>query len=214
MSDENIEILGKLAAKHGTDKGIEDVHHQVGLLRRSSTLSAKNYTKTYGRFFGPLRDQPINFLEIGILQGSSLAMWEDFFTKAQLHAIDIDRSCRRYETPRTSVYIGSQTDPIFLENVVRRTGPLDVVVDDGGHTMEQHRVSLMTLWPHLKSGGMYVIEDLHTAYWPKYGGGGPDSTVEVLKQIIDRLNSGDAGEPLVTGVQNVWFASSIAVLFK
>jgi hypothetical protein len=226
LAQNSSDVLAYLAAKHGTDKGLQDVRHRrgerivppqiplPGRLGRTVTLSGKRYTTTYGRFFGPLQDSQINLLEIGIDHGASLAMWEDFFSLATLHAIDIERRCKKYRTDRTSVYIGSQTDPVFLAEVVRHTGALDVVIDDGGHTMEQHRVSLVALWPHVKPGGMYVIEDLHTAYLRKFGGGGKDSTVEVLKTIVDGLSNRDAVRSLVEDVESVWFAQSIAILTK
>jgi hypothetical protein len=214
MSNQSSDVLARLAAKHGTDKGPQDVR-RGGLHFGKGTLSGKNYTETYGRFFGPLKDAPISFLEIGIDRGASLAMWEDFFSRAELHAIDITPGCKRYATPRTKVHIGSQTDVTFLQSVVEQTGQLDVVLDDGGHTMEQHRVSLRTLWPHLNPGGLYVIEDLHTAYWGDYGGGGADSTVEMLKILIDSLNNRDCDRAfLVSDVGAVFMSASIAVLIK
>jgi hypothetical protein len=204
--------LAELALKHGTDKGTTPVERKR-LFGRTSTLSAKGYTDTYARFFEALRDKPITLLEIGIDRGASVAMWEDYFTQASLHAIDIKQGCRKYATPRTSVYIGSQTDPGFLESVAASSGPLDIVIDDGGHTMEQHDVSLTTLWKHVKPGGIYVIEDMHTAYWKKFGGGGDDSTMERLKRQLDTLMTGE-GDAMVDGIAGVWFARSVAVLFK
>jgi hypothetical protein len=69
------------------------------------------------------------------------------------------------------VRIGSQTDHVFLESVVKETGGVDVILDDGSHHMEHIPVTLKYLFPHLSYGGIYMIEDLHAAYWKEYGGG-------------------------------------------
>jgi hypothetical protein len=44
-------------------------------------------------------------------------------------------------------------------------GPLDLIIDDGGHTMRQQQTSFGFLFRHLKVGGIYIIEDLHTSRW-------------------------------------------------
>ena len=50
-------------------------------------------------------------------------------------------------------------------------GGIDIVLDDGSHNMKDIIVSLESLFPMLNDGGVYMIEDLHTAYWRKFGGG-------------------------------------------
>jgi hypothetical protein len=50
-------------------------------------------------------------------------------------------------------------------------GGVDIVLDDGSHHMEHIYTTLKYLFPHLSDGGIYMIEDLHTAYWRKWGGG-------------------------------------------
>jgi cephalosporin hydroxylase len=206
--------LAHLAELHNTDKGHASITRST--LRGRHTLTGKGYTDTYGRFFGDLRGEPIALLEIGVDRGASIPVWEDFFTRASLAAIDIKEKCRKFETSRTRVHIGSQTDPEFLRQVSSESGPFDVVIDDGGHTMEQHFVSLTTLWPLLNAAGMYVIEDLHTAYRPEFGGAylSPDSTVERFKHLIDGLQSDQAGPQVVSGLAGMWFARSICVLLK
>lgn len=207
--------LALLAERHGTDKGPASITRS-SLRHRKHTLVGKNYTATYARFFAHLRDTPIRLLEIGIDRGASIPVWEEFFTAGTFAAIDIREKCRKYATDRTTVHIGSQTDPEFLGSVSSESGPFDVIIDDGGHTMEQHQVSLTTLWPLLNPGGVYVIEDLHTAYLPEFGGKylSDGSTVEKLKHLIDELHSDEAPTPVITGLAGMWFAASVCVLVK
>jgi hypothetical protein len=212
MGIEAAETLADLARKYKTDKGRFPIRR---LSRRGiRTLAPKAYTDTYARFFGPLRNSPITLLEIGVDRGGSARLWESFFQHAAIHAIDISPHCKKYEEGRIKIHIGSQTDETFLASVAKTTGPLDIVIDDGGHTMEQHRVSLGCLWPHVKAGGFYAIEDLHTSYLPSFGGGGSGSTMKRLMDAVDGLHGMREGDPLFHDLEGVWFASSLALLVK
>jgi SAM-dependent methyltransferase len=178
-----MEELDHLAERFGTDKGTI----------KTGSLSPKGYTRHYARYFAPLREKPIQLLEIGIASGASLKMWEAYFPRAAIHGIDIDPSCRSIETERVRAFIGDQEDRAFLRTVVSEIGgALDIVIDDGGHRMSQHMTALEELFPALKPGGIYVIEDLHTSYWALYGGGyrKAGSTVEFLKGLVDNVTGG------------------------
>jgi Methyltransferase domain len=195
--------LDELAEKHGTDKGTV-----------SQDLEPKGYTRLYERYLGPLRHEPITLLEIGVQAGASLRMWEEYFPRARIFGIDIQPKCTMYDTPRVQVMIGDQTDSEFLAAVKKATGPLDVVVDDGGHRMEQHRISLQELWPAVTPGGFYFIEDLHTAYLERFGGGyrAASSTIEYLKGLVDGINRGHEAEATLPGLAEIHFSKSLAAL--
>ena len=87
--------------------------------------------------------------------------------------------------------IGSQIDSKFLASVVEEMGGIDVVIDDGSHISQHVIKSFEILYPMLNPGGLYFIEDLHTSYWPNYGGGlrRKNSSIEYLKHLVDYLNS-------------------------
>ena len=205
-----VESLDGIAARYGTDKGTQ----HAGRMTRKGRLAPKRYTLSYERFLGPQRLEPLALLEIGIDRGASLRMWEDYLPNARIAGIDMKRRCRKYASERSRVFIGSQTDPAFLESVATEVGPFDVIVDDGGHTMEQHLISLTTLWKHVKPGGVYFIEDLRAAYFTEFGGGylSSSSTIERLKVMIDALHG--HGDGMVDGVEGMWLAPSVAGLIK
>ncbi len=157
------------------------------------------YAQYYQTHFSPLRHKKLNILEIGIggysdseAGGGSLRVWRTYFPKSQIYGIDIyDKSC--HDERRIKTFQGSQVDDVFLANVISRIGELDIVIDDGSHVNEHALHAFKYLFPRMSEGGLYVIEDTQTSYWPEYGGStleknSPGTTMGFFKQLVDGLN--------------------------
>ena len=127
-----------------------------------------NYTFLYENHFKHLRECHIKLLEIGIDQGSSLEMWHKYFFRSEIFGIDI-KDCSHFDEPRLTTYKGSQADPEFLSRINSICGPFDIIIDDGSHFNEHMKISFTTLFPLLKSNGIYVIEDIYCCYWRHTG---------------------------------------------
>lgn len=156
------------------------------------------YCSIYPFYFEKFRDKPISLLEIGVQNGGSIKSWQEYFPKAMIYGLDIN-DCRRFENKRAKIFIGDQSDSEFLNRMISQIGhKLDIIIDDGGHTMKQQKCSFSLLFPGLlKKGGIYVIEDLHTSYAgnsfskPIHQGGkisDTHTTTYMLKQMIDSVN--------------------------
>jgi hypothetical protein len=78
-----------------------------------------------------------------------------------------------------------------MEAISAELPGLDVLIGNGGHTLQQQRTTFEFLYPRVAGDGLYVCEDLHTSYWPEYGGGYRDarSFVEYSKTLIDHLHA-------------------------
>jgi hypothetical protein len=151
-----------------------------------------HYFEIYDFWFKKYKDQPVVILEIGVYQGGSLNMWRDYFgTEAKIYAIDINPNCKQFESPNTEIFIGSQDDREFLQYIKTQVPKFDILIDDGGHTMNQQIVTFEELYDHVKEDGLYLCEDLHTSYWPEYGGGykNKNSFIEYSKNFIDYINA-------------------------
>ena len=100
--------------------------------------------------------------------------------------------CKMLEEENTTVFIGSQSDKNFLRKISEQMPELDIVIDDGGHTMLQQKVSFDLLYMKVKEGGVYIVEDTHTSYWHAFHGGlgHPNSFIEYSKKMIDSLYDG------------------------
>jgi hypothetical protein len=78
-----------------------------------------------------------------------------------------------------------------MESVAKQIPNPDIIIDDGGHAMTQLITSFEVLYPYLKEGGLYLLEDLHTCYWYNYGGGfqKKDTLIEYSKHFIDKMHA-------------------------
>ena len=182
-----------------------------------------HYFDIYDFWFRKYRNEPVVILEIGIYQGGSLEMWRNYFgEKAQIFAIDINPQCKQFETERTKVFIGSQEDKEFLRSVQKQIPQVDILIDDGGHTMNQQIVSFESFFEHIKDDGIYLCEDTHTSYWNNYGGGykRKGTFIEYSKNLIDRINAWHSREKnlkvdsITKKVDSIHFYDSIVVINK
>ena len=151
-----------------------------------------SYLPFYDEVLAPYRGKPVKMLEIGVFKGGSLELWRKYFgLEATIFGIDIDPDCAAYADPPNQVRIGSQADPEFLRRVVAEMGTPDIILDDGSHVANHQLASFSTLFPLLKPGGLYLIEDMHTSYWPGHEGGyGRRGTaVELTKTLIDDMHA-------------------------
>jgi hypothetical protein len=121
-----------------------------------------HYFDIYDRYFQSFRGRKIVLVEIGIYSGGSLEMWRDYFgADCQIVGVDIEPACKSYESTGVRVFIGDQADREFWKQFKQQVGPIDIVIDDGGHSPKQQIVTLEELLPQLNPGGVYVCEDIH-----------------------------------------------------
>jgi SAM-dependent methyltransferase len=152
----------------------------------------KHYFPIYERHFKDFVYKPVSFIEIGCGQGGSLQMWKQYFgPHARIVGIDINPRCKRFAEDQIEIHIGNQEDPAFLQRVIDQVGIPDIVVDDGSHVMSHIVATFNVLYPRMLKNGVYLVEDLHTAYWKEYEGGlrRPGSFIEICKNLIDELNA-------------------------
>ena len=154
-----------------------------------------HYFPVYEQFFHPYVGKPLLFVEIGCGEGGSLQMWKNYFgPHATIVGLDINPECMGFEEEQVHVRIGSQADVSLLAGILEQFGSPDIVLDDGSHRMSDILASFSFLYPRIERRGVYLVEDLHTAYWEEYEGGlGRQGTfIEKSKQLIDELNADHA----------------------
>ena len=158
----------------------------------------RHYFDVYERYFHPYRGTDVQILEIGVRHGGSLQMWKHYFgPRARIYGVDINPRSRELEEEQIEIFIGDQEDLGFLAELQDKLPRLDIVIDDGGHTMVQQIRTFEALFPHLSDPGIYVCEDTHTSYWPTFGGGlrKPDTFIEYSKKFVDDLHAWHSKDP-------------------
>jgi len=151
-----------------------------------------HYLPIYERWLDRYRGTSFHMLEIGVSEGGSLELWRRYFgPDATIFGIDIDPVCAERVDPPNQVRIGSQADPEFLRSVVAEMGAPDVILDDGSHVAGDQRASFKALFPILREGGLYIIEDTHSACWRQMEGGyrRPGTAIEFAKSIVDDMHA-------------------------
>ncbi len=142
--------LNEIGLKHTTDKA----------------SSTHGYLDTYEKYLGGWQDKEFTLLEIGVAAGNSLRMWREYFTKARVYGIDNNPDCVGYGE---GIFIGSQTDDVFLDSVLGKIGIPDIIIDDGSHYAPNTIATFKKLFPNISKNGYYIIEDTHCFYDATYG---------------------------------------------
>ncbi len=181
-----------------------------------------HYFPIYERYFHQYIGKPMVFIEIGIGEGGSLQMWKKYFGPlARIVGIDIIPGCKEFEEEQIYVRIGNQSDQVFLQEIINEFDTPDIILDDGSHMMADVISSFNFLYPRIDRKGIYMVEDLHTAYWDEYQGGlGRDGTfIEKCKILIDELNAehtrGKLNEtPFSEATLSMHFYDSVVVFEK
>lgn len=141
-----MKTLEEISLSYKSDKG--SVYH--------------NYLEIYEKYFNKYRNNLENFLEIGLWEGESIRMWRDYFNVGKLVGVDIlDLSYIKLKD--TIILLCDQSVRADLEAIVEKSyNEFNIIIDDGGHMMHQQQITLGCMFKYLKSGGVFVIEDLHT----------------------------------------------------
>ena len=144
-------------------------------------LILHTYIAYYNKLFQNF--EVTNMLEIGIglkshedemkiitnnyIGGNSLLMWKDYFNQAIVHGIDIYNTNRFDNDDRIKTYICDQSSKEQLNNLVKKTGDFDLIIDDGSHKYSDQKISLENLIYNVKPNGMYIIEDVFNKHLDK-----------------------------------------------
>lgn len=178
-----------------------------------------HYLEVYERHFEIFVGTSIKMLEIGVENGGSLQLWKKYFgDKCEIIGIDTNETSK-YEEPQIKVEIGSQSDLNFLNQINEKYGPFDIVIDDGSHYQIDMLTSFSFLYPKIKKGGVYIVEDTHTAYSKAYGGGiaSPYNFVSIASKFVHDTNINFIKEPhkqSLNDLKSINFYNSMIVFEK
>ena len=170
---------------------------QLGRESGTDKTSRHGYQRFYPRFLDPMRPTLGGMLEIGIEEGRSVRMWEQYFPKAFIYGLDKGKES---QSSRSRIFKADQSSVHDLNRVITSIQhSIHFILDDGSHIPE-HQLLTFDLFFRtlLQPGGVYIIEDIETSYWTqnglygymtRYGYHHPKSVVELCKPLIDDVNA-------------------------
>jgi hypothetical protein len=183
-----------------------------------------HYFEIYDRHLSQFRGTDVHLLEFGVFQGGSLQMWKNYFgPRAKIFGVDINPHCRQVAEQQVEILIGDQGNRNFLKSLATQIPRIDILIDDGGHTMEQQINTYEELFRHIGPNGVYICEDLHTSYWVDWDGGyqRPGTFIEYSKNFIDSLQAWHSADPsrldvskFTKSVHSLHFYDSMLVIEK
>lgn len=127
--------------------------------------TSHSYVEVYERLFSPIRESCTKVLEIGVQEGGSIKLWNDYFPNAHIYGLDIDFSKLRVDLSSPRIHT-SQCNAYSNDTIATlEDGSFDIIIDDGPHTKESMIIFASKYSQLLKEGGISVIEDVQTMEW-------------------------------------------------
>jgi hypothetical protein len=155
----------------------------------------------YCDFYESVLPKEINsLLEIGVKDGASLKMWRDYYHPyATVIGMDI-LPVKKIDGVITVKYDATKNGPLIkFYSLIK----FDIIIDDGSHICSDQRKSFELLWPLVKPGGFYIIEDVHSSFLGDYADESP-TTYEWAMKIPgamewwrDPSNKSDSGTIII-----------------
>jgi len=126
-----------------------------------------HYLDTYDKLFALLQKKKINIFECGYGDGGSCKLWEDYFSKAQIRSIDIEKRDYVWSNGGKDFPVHSnrvRLDYIDFNNLPPSyfdDFPVDIAIEDGSHYVAEQILFINLMYPLLRKGGMVIIEDIY-----------------------------------------------------
>jgi Methyltransferase domain len=174
-----------------TTSGIQELEiYKCYKESRYLSIKHSSYFQTYDELLDKYRGKDVIFVEVGVANGGSLFMWRSYLgRRARIIGIDLNPGAKKWEKEGFEIHVGSQADPQFWDAFFSFVGDVDVILDDGGHTNEQQIITANKTIPHIKDGGMLIVEDTHTSYFRDFGNPSKYSFISYAKTLVDSVNS-------------------------
>lgn len=162
------------------------------------------YNNVYEHYFSPIRFNVLKVCEIGIggfwdevgwSHGNSLKVWRDYFVNAHILGLDIQKYSISGDLNRIEIDWIDQSKKDVVIEYSSKLNDYDIIIDDGSHNTYDQQITFAYFFKSLKSGGIYVLEDLHTSIEVKipfknnlWGWGDPLHTtpLEMIKEFQER----------------------------
>jgi len=218
---------------------------EIFLGSNTDKLWRHGYHRYYETQLAPYRGVAgLRILEIGADSGISLGAWLQYFTnpaavQGVAYGVDAEQAKQKAcelmpaQCEKLTIYSLDQSDKAALKDMSDKNPEgWDIIIDDASHYPPHQIISFENLWPKIRPGGLYVVEDIESSYvdtgdiygYPLTGGIGkppPASAVEQFKRLADVVSRKHFGQPQFTvfdgvdhDVADVDFADGLIFMHK
>tara|TARA_Y100000992_G_scaffold274509_1_gene217419 strand:+ start:1380 stop:2240 length:861 start_codon:yes stop_codon:yes gene_type:complete len=128
---------------------------------RDKKFVAHSYYIFYEKYFRELKEKKINILEIGSHEGKGIASFFFFFPFSKIIGANINPFQMKFSSERIKeLYIDVSSKKILQNFADHLNNEQDIIIDDASHNLRDILITLPIMFKKLKSGGIYVIEDM------------------------------------------------------
>ncbi len=163
----------------------------LDMFKRSAYRSIKqdSYFPVYDKVLSPYKGTSPTLVEVGILSGGSLFMWREFLGEgARIIGVELNPEAVKWRDHGFEIFIGDQSSDAFWTDFFAKVGPVDILIDDGGHTNFQQLKTLHRALENTRDGGCVLIEDTHASYMKSFGNPSRYSFMNFCAQACHRIN--------------------------
>ena len=198
---------------------MNDLEKYFHMMAKRSMNKWSNYFNIYDAHFSRFRGTAVNVLEIGIGEGGSLQMWKWYFgSKSKIFGID-HQERKLFKEARIETFKCDQENIEEMTEILVMLPKIDIIIDDGGHTMDQQLATFQVVYPFISDTGIYLCEDIHSSFLPEFGGDTKRTFLAVMKKHIDQLTaSRSQGEIPITDfsltTDSMHFYNGVVVIEK
>lgn len=157
----NVSELCEIGKKYDTDKSSQ--RNNV-----TDTRHCHPYTLFYDTLFKNKKHEELKIAEIGILDGASLLMWREYFTKAEIYGFEYNNDLisrfKKFNNERISLSNINVTDEESIDKAFQLNSSYDIIIDDSTHQFEDQIKVIKNTYRYLKPGGILIIEDIFKSY--------------------------------------------------
>ena len=146
---------------------------------RTDKNTVHSYLPLYQELLSSKKDSAKNVLEVGILDGGSIKLWNDFFVNATIYGLDIMHidniwdGIKNKENIKLYTSFDAYNNENFNEHILNRNIKFDILLDDGPHSLES-MIQFINLYSQIMTDdGILIIEDVKSLEW-----------IDILKDIV------------------------------
>jgi hypothetical protein len=127
--------------------------------------TSHSYIPIYEKLFSEYRNKHIKLVEVGIFDGGSLYLWNQYFTNATIIVVD-SRKWTNYDKNKFDQMLRDNRNISYINadatsnNLADNFDSIDIFIDDASHKLKDQQKTFSIMWNKISNDGLYIIEDV------------------------------------------------------